>query len=112
VKVLLDENLAHRLRKSLGAHEIFTVSYKGWAGLKNGELLRTAESDGIDVFLTGDQTLTYEQNLTERTIALVALSSVEWEILKHHVPLIVAGIDNALPGSFQSLDCGTFTRKM
>ena len=56
MKVLLDENLAHRLRKNLGAHEVFTVSYKGWAGLKNGELLRAAEDDGIEVFLTGDQT--------------------------------------------------------
>jgi hypothetical protein len=111
VKVLLDENLAHRLRKNLGAHEVFTVSYKSWAGLKNGELLRTAENDGIEVFLTGDQTLAYEQNLTGRTIAIVALSSVEWDILKHHLPLIVAAIDNALPASFQAVDCGTFTRK-
>jgi hypothetical protein len=57
---LLDANLAHRLRKSLGAHKIFTVSHKGWAGLKNGELLRTAENAGIKIFLTGDQTLTDE----------------------------------------------------
>jgi len=85
VKVLLDENLAHRLRKNLGAHEVVvTVSYKGWAGLKNCELLQRAENDGIEVFLTGDQTLTYEQNLDRRTIAIVALSSVEWDILKHH----------------------------
>jgi hypothetical protein len=111
VKVLLDENLAHRLRKNLGAHEVFTVRYKGWAGLKNSELLLIAENDGIDVFLTGDQTLTYEQNLTGRTIAIVALSSVEWDILKHHLPLIRAAIDNARPGSFQTVDCGTFTRK-
>ncbi len=111
MKVLLDENLAHRLRKSLDAHEVFTVSYKGWSGLKNGELLRAAANDGIEVFLTGDQTLTYEQNLTGRTIAIVPLSSVEWDILKHHLPLIVAAIDNALPGSFQAVDCGTFTRK-
>ena len=97
MKVLLDENLAQRLRKNLGAYEVYTVSYKGWAGLKNGELLRTAENDGIEVFLTGDQTLPFEQNLTERTIAVVALSSVEWDILKHHLPLIVAAIDNALP---------------
>jgi hypothetical protein len=55
VKVLLDENLAHRLRKNLGTHEVFTVGYKGWAGLKNGELLRTAEENGIEVFLTGDR---------------------------------------------------------
>jgi hypothetical protein len=111
VKVLLDENLAHRLRKNLGWHEVFTVSYKGWSGLKNGELLRTAENAGIEVFLTGDRTLTYEQNLIGRTIAIVALSSVEWEILQHHLPLIIAAIDNASPGSFQAVDCGTFTRK-
>ena len=111
MKVLLDENLAHRLRTNLGAHEVFTVRYKGWAGLKNGELLRTAENDGIDVFLTGDQTLTCEQNLTGRTIAVVALSSVEWDILKHHLPLIIAALDDAQPGTFQAVDCGTFTRK-
>jgi len=73
--------------------------------------LRTAENEGIEVFLTGDQTLAYEQNLTERTIAIVVLSSVEWDILKHYLPLIVATIDNALPGSFQAVDCGTFIRK-
>ena len=111
MKVLLDENLAHRLRKNLGAHDVFTVSFKGWSGLKNGELLRTAENDGIEVFLTGDQTLTYEQNLQGRIIAIVALSSIEWDILKHHLPLIVAAIDNAVPGSFQAVDCGIFTRR-
>lgn len=111
MKVLLDENLAHRLRTSLGAHEVFTVRYKGWSGLKNGELLRTAENDGIEVFLTGDQTLTYEQNLTGRTIAIVALSSVEWNILKHHLPVITAAVENAQSGTFQAIDCGTFTRK-
>jgi hypothetical protein len=111
VKVLLDENLAHRLRKNLGAHEVLTVSFKGWAGVKNGELLRIAEENGIEVFLTGDRTLSYEQNLKGRAIAVVALSSVEWEILKNHLPLIIAAIESALPGTFQAGDCGTFTRK-
>ena len=111
MKVLLDENLAHRLRKNLGAHELLTVSSKSWAGLKNGELLRIAEENGIEVFLTGDQTLSYEQNLKGRTIAIVALSSVEWDILKNHLPLIIAAIDSAFPGTFQAVDCGAFTRK-
>jgi hypothetical protein len=62
VKVLLDENLPHLLRTNLGDHDVFTVRYKGWASLKNGELLKTAEDDGFDVFITGDQTLSYEQN--------------------------------------------------
>jgi hypothetical protein len=38
VKVLVDENLPHLLRTNLGDHDVFTVSYKGWAGLKNGEI--------------------------------------------------------------------------
>jgi hypothetical protein len=41
----------------------------------------------------------------------VALSSVEWDILKNYLPLIIVAIDNALPGSFQEIDCGTFSRK-
>ena len=111
MKVLFDENLAHRLQKNLGAHEVFTVSFRGWAGLKNGELLRTAEENGIEVFLTGDKTLFHEQNLKQRNLGIVALSSVEWDILKNYLPLIMAAIDKAVPGSFQEVDCGGFERK-
>jgi hypothetical protein len=111
MKVLLDENLDHRLRGNLGSHEVFTASYKGWDGLKNGNLIRVAEDDGLDVLLTGDQTLCYEQNLSGRRLAIIAMSSVEWRIVKDHLPQIVAAIDNAAPGSFQAVDCGTFSRK-
>ncbi len=111
MRVLLDENLAHRLRTNLGAHEVFTVAYKGWAALKNGELLRTAEADGIEVFLTGDKTLFQEQNLTGLKLGIVVLSSVEWDILKHHLPSIIAAIEKAVPGSFQEVECGGFSRK-
>jgi hypothetical protein len=111
VKVLIDENLDHRLRGYLGAHEVFTASYKGWDGLKNGKLLDAAEDDGFDVLLTGDQTLYYEQNLTGRNLAIVAMSSVEWRIVKDHLLQIAKAIDNAVPGSFQAVDCGTFSRR-
>ena len=110
MKVLLDENLAHRLRAQLAGHEAVTVRYCGWAGLKNGELLGAAEESGVEVFLTGDQTLSYEQNLQRRKIAIVVLSAVEWDILKNAVPAILAAIDAAVPGSFQQVDCGTFRR--
>lgn len=81
------------------------------AGLRNGELLQTAEENGIEVFLTGDKTPFHEQNLKDRNIGIVALSSVEWDILRNYLPLIIAAIDNALPGSFQEVDCGSFDRK-
>ena len=109
--VLLDENLDHRLRRNLGSHEVFTVSYKGWKGLKNGKLIGAAEADGVEVLLTGDQTLVHEQNPLGRRLSIIVLSSVEWQILKNHLPVIVAAIDRATPGSFQAVDCGTFSRK-
>jgi hypothetical protein len=82
VKVLLDENLDHALRTLLGQHEVLTVTYMGWAGLKNGELLKAAEDSGIEVFITGDQTLPYEQNLSGRRLAVIALSAIQLPIIK------------------------------
>jgi len=111
VKVLLDENLDHALRNLLAPHDVVTVAFMGWTGLKNGELLQSAEENGIHVLLTGDTTLHLEQNLAGRRIALVALTAIQLPILRNHLPKIVAAIDAALPGSFQLVDCGTFTRK-
>jgi predicted nuclease of predicted toxin-antitoxin system len=111
VRVLLDENLDHALRNLLGPHEVVTVAFMGWASLKNGELLRTAEDNGIDVLLTGDGTLSDEQNLTGRRLAIVALSAIQLPIIRNHLPKILAAIDAASPGSFQAIDCGTFSRK-
>jgi hypothetical protein len=111
VKVLLDENLDHRLRKHLGSHKVFTASYMGWDGFKNGDLLQAAEDEGFDVLVTGDQTLSHEQSLTGRRLAVVALSSVEWRIIEHYLPQIIAAVDSAVPGSFQAVECGTFKRR-
>ena len=111
MKVLLDENLPHRLRNQLGSHEVFTVLYQGWSGLKNGELLRSAEKEHFEVFLTGDQTMCYEQSLTGRHIAVVVLSAIEWHIIRHSLFAIQAAIDAATPGSWQVIECGVFNRK-
>ena len=111
MKLLLDENIDHRLRKNLGDHDVVTVSYMGWSGLKNGELLRTAEDNGIEVFLTGDRSLAQEQNLLVRRLAIVALSAIEWPIIKNHIAQILAAVNNAAPGSFQAVECGVFSRK-
>jgi predicted nuclease of predicted toxin-antitoxin system len=115
VKVLLDHNLPHNLRTgltALGSHEIVTASYMGWGELKNGDLLREAQQNGFEVFVTGDQSLAYEQqNLTGRRIAIVALSANNWPIIKNHLPRIHAAIDAAAPGSVYTVECGTFSRK-
>jgi predicted nuclease of predicted toxin-antitoxin system len=114
VRVLFDHNLPHKLRTSLEGlteHKIVTASYMGWGDLKNGELLQAAEVGGFGILVTGDQSLLYEQNLSGRQLAIVALSTNNWPIVKNYLPQILAAIDSAVPGSFQAVDCGKFSRK-
>jgi hypothetical protein len=40
MRVLLDECVPRALRNDLPGHEVKTVAELGWAGVKNGELLR------------------------------------------------------------------------
>ncbi len=95
MRVLRDENLDHALRKLLEPHDVVTVTYMGWAGLKNGELLRVAEENRIDILLTGDQTLASEQYLTGRHLAIVALSAIQLPIIRERLATIIAAIDSA-----------------
>ena len=110
MKVLLDENAPHDLRPFLRHHETFTAAYMGYAGLKNGKLLDTAEAAGFDVLVTGDKTLQYEQNMHGRKIALVSLSAVNWPVVERLVEAIVAAVDVAVPGSFTRVDVGKFSK--
>jgi hypothetical protein len=80
-------------------------------GPQNGELLQAAEANGFDVFLTGDQTLCHEQNLSGCRVAVIALSAIQLPIIRESLPKIIAAIDAAAPGSFQVVECGTFSRK-
>ena len=63
---------AKKLKRELVGYTVFTVSEKGWAGLKNGELLRVAESE-FDVWITADRSIEYQQNLSLFEIAVVVL---------------------------------------
>jgi hypothetical protein len=108
VKVLLDEQLPHSLRDH---HDTKPVAYAGMAGLKKGALLTAAEEAGFDVLVTGDKTLHYEQELSDRKIAVVSLSAVEWPVIGPHIAKIIAVIDQAKPSSFLAVDCGLFSRK-
>jgi hypothetical protein len=71
MRVLIDECIDERFRNSLPEHDCQTARYAGLAGLKNGELLIAAESAKFDVFLTVDQGIEYQQNLTGRNMAII-----------------------------------------
>jgi hypothetical protein len=72
VLVLLDESLPRQLKRELAGFEVQTVPEVGWAGKKNGELLRLA-NERFDVFVTMDRRLPAQQNLAALRLAIVIL---------------------------------------
>ena len=74
MRVLLDECLPRRLKSELAGHELKAVPQVGWAGTKNGDLLRLA-STAFDIFLTVDASVEFQQNLTGFKIAAIALKA-------------------------------------
>ena len=74
MRILLDECLPARLHRDLPGHDVQTVPRAGWAGIKNGNLLRlVAESGKFDIFLTMDKSLPHQQQLENLPFAVVIL---------------------------------------
>lgn len=74
MRILLDECLPARLRRDLPGHEVQTVPGMGWAGIKNGKLLRLiADSGKFDVFVTMDKSLPHQQKLKDLPFAVLVL---------------------------------------
>lgn len=98
--VLLDEQLPRRLVLQIAGHDVRTVQQQGWAGLRNGDLLRRATEAGFEVFLTGDQNLQFQQNLTHsslRVIVLVAPTN-RFQDLIPLIPRAIEAFSRCQPG--------------
>jgi len=74
VNILLDECVPRPLGKLLANHTCRTAQEMGWKSVKNGDLLTLAEAQ-VDLFITSDQGLAYQENLRGRRIAILALST-------------------------------------
>jgi hypothetical protein len=103
VKILFDECVPWPLAKHLVGHDCQPTQLCGWAGIKNGELLRLAEPQ-FDLFITSDQSLTYQQNLAGRRIAILLLSTNKLRRILGVVDLIQSTISTLRPGEFRRLD--------
>lgn len=64
MRALLDENIPQALARELVPEfEISTVQGEGWSGRTNGRLLEAAAAS-FDVFLTTNQGIPHQQNLS------------------------------------------------
>jgi hypothetical protein len=55
--------------------EVLTVQELGWAGMKNGTLLRATREAGIRVLVTVDRRMEYQQNIPKSGLALIFLAA-------------------------------------
>ncbi len=102
--VLLDNNAPRGLVRALVGHTVTEARERGWAELRNGELLSAAEDAGFDVFVTADKNIQYQQNLRDRKIAIVVLTKLRWRLVRDRLPEIAAAVDAAGVGSFTEVE--------
>jgi hypothetical protein len=99
MKVLLDENLPHALRHfQWYKHDVRTVTFMGWNGIRNGELIARAAAEGFDALITMDRSI--EHHHRKRPLALIVIEapSNKLDVLMPMVPRIVSALEMCKPG--------------
>lgn len=92
MRVLFDQGTPAPFRQGLPLHSIETAHERGWATLRNGDLLQAAESAGFDVMVTTDQKLQYQQKLADRRIAIVVLNTTSWPRIRSAMDDIASAV--------------------
>lgn len=73
MKLLIDECVPRRIKSLLTEWTSATVQEMKWSGIRNGSLLKLATAEGFTVFVTLDEGLKFQQNLSRVTIAVAVL---------------------------------------
>lgn len=83
----------------LPGHEAVKVTFMGWNGVKNGRLLQLAADAGLDLFLTMDDGVEYQQNLRTLPIAVLIIKARSNDIddLVPAVPVILDALTRVEP---------------
>lgn len=80
MKILLDECVTKRLKNYLEEFEVFTVRELALSGIKNGKLMAYCVENKVDILLTIDKNLMYQQNLDKYPLTIVVLNCVTSKI--------------------------------
>ncbi len=100
MRILFDQGTPLPLRSWLASHEVETTWQRGWSTLANGDLLLAAEKAGFNLFVTTDQQLRYQQNLTERSLAILVLMVANWPMIKSEAAALAARVEIMQPGEY------------
>jgi len=99
-KVLFDQGTPAPLKNKLLDCDVTTLPQLGWSRLQNGELISQAEIALFDILITTDQNLKYQQNLSNRNISILVLSTTSWPRIKKEISKIQQGIEKSELSSY------------
>ena len=105
MRILLDESLPRRPLAAFPGPEVVTVAEAGWSGRQNGELLQLA-AGRFDLFVSADQNLQYQQNLSTLPISIAVLAGRDnrYETLLPLVAQLLARLPHLPARSFIRCD--------
>ena len=103
MKILFDQGTPRPLREHLHEHSVDTAAERGWSGLGNGDLIEEAERENYEVLITADQNMRYQQNLTDRRLAIVVLLSTAWPYVQLRIEEIRTVLDEIRSGELREV---------
>ena len=92
MRILFDQGTPVPLRSSLDGHLVPTAYELGWSTVTNGDLIRLAEQEGYELLITTDTNLRYQQNLRQRSIAILVLTTTSWPRIRQATGNIKAAV--------------------
>ena len=98
MRILFDNGTPRQLRRQLFSHDAETAIERGWDTLSNGVLLDRAEEAGFEVLITTDQGIRYQQNMSNRRVALVVLMNTAWPRISRRTEAIRHALEGIRPG--------------
>ena len=98
MRILFDNGTPRQLRRNLFGHEVGTARERGWDTLANGDLLDQAEEAGYEILITTDQGIRYQQNMSNRRVAVVVLMNTAWPRISMRTESIRDALDRVEPG--------------
>src|ERR1700733_3711140 len=103
--ILFDHGTPAGLARALSPHTVIRAQTRGWDRLTNGALLTAAEQAGFDLLVTTDRRIRYQQNLSQRRIALVVMAgSTKWSRIRLQLQEISIAVNAASPASYTEVE--------
>jgi hypothetical protein len=90
------------MHKLLLGHSCTIAQKRGWHTIKNGDLIRQAELE-FELFITCDQNIRYQQNLADRLIAILEISTNDLRRIMSAADLVRQAAAIIQPGEYSQL---------